>query len=203
MSSTSNAKAQQRRQHILHIATDMFCELGYDGASMSAIAAQAGGSKGTLYNYFPSKDELLLAAMLEGAEEFQQDVMSDLDLSLPLKSLLTKIVNRIVHRIYVLPRTAQLLRVVISVGDKSDVGQRFFNVLGLGIWIKVHQLFEQKIEKGELNTTDPETMTTFLRGLCEMDLIRLLMGAMATLTPEQADARTKTIIDSFFLAYPI
>lgn len=201
MSTTPSLKAQQRRQHILNIASDMFCELGYDGASMSAIAAKVGGSKGTLYNYFSSKDELLLASMLEGAEEFQQDVMLELDLTLPLEALLTNIVSRIIHKLYVEPRTAKLLRVVISVGDKSDVGQRFFSVLGDGIWLKVRVLFSKKMEKGEFPHNDPDIMSTYLRGLCEVDLIRLLMGAMPNLTPEQAQERTKSIIHSFFLMY--
>lgn len=201
MSATPITKVQQRRQHILNVATDIFCELGYEGASMSAIAAKAGGSKGTLYNYFSSKDELLLASVLEGADEFKADVMTGLNLNQPLKPLLHHIVNRIVHKVYVEPRTVKLLRVVISVGDRSDVGQRFFNVLGDGIWIKVRQLLKSKINEGQFSNNDPDIMSAYLRGLCEVDLMRLLMGAMPNLTPQQAEDRTKAIIHSFFLMY--
>jgi len=51
----------QRRELILDVAQDVFLEEGFANASMSTIAARLGGSKGTLYNYFKSKDELFNA----------------------------------------------------------------------------------------------------------------------------------------------
>lgn len=50
-----------RREAILDVASRIFLEEGFDAASMSAIAAKLGGSKGTLYNYFKSKEELFEA----------------------------------------------------------------------------------------------------------------------------------------------
>lgn len=52
-----------RRQAILDIARDTFLAEGYAATSMSTIAARLGGSKGTLYNYFRSKEELFEAMM--------------------------------------------------------------------------------------------------------------------------------------------
>src|SRR6204780_5843981 len=51
----------ERREHILKVAREVFFEYGYSAASMSQIAARLGGSKGTLYNYFKSKEELFEA----------------------------------------------------------------------------------------------------------------------------------------------
>lgn len=198
---TTRLSALERRQHILRVATEVFCELGYDGASMSAIAAKVGGSKGTLYNYFSSKDELLLAAMLEEAHEFQADIMSKLESNATLEVLLSNLVTRMVNKLYVDPKTAKLLRIVISVGDSSDIGLRFFTVLGNGIWDRIQLLLANKIESGELINKDPEMMTSYLRGLCEFDMVRLLMGAMPNFTPEQAKERSCSIIKSFFQTY--
>src|ERR1700731_428462 len=50
-----------RREAILDVAEDVFLEEGFAAASMSTIAARLGGSKGTLYNYFKSKEELFEA----------------------------------------------------------------------------------------------------------------------------------------------
>src|SRR6202790_3714523 len=50
-----------RREAILDVAAEVFMEVGYSAASMSIIAARVGGSKGTLYNYFKSKEELFEA----------------------------------------------------------------------------------------------------------------------------------------------
>ena len=54
-------RRETTRSEILQIAGDMFLDVGFAGTSMSAIAARLGGSKGTLYNYFESKEELLEA----------------------------------------------------------------------------------------------------------------------------------------------
>ncbi len=55
----------QRRDAILAVAHDVFLEAGYEGASMSQIAARLGGSKGTLYSYFDSKSALFAALVAE------------------------------------------------------------------------------------------------------------------------------------------
>ena len=82
--------AQQLRQEtILRAATEIFLDGGYEAASMSAIAARLGGSKGTLYNYFRSKEELFaaviqhqcdrkLAIMFEGLETLDDDLVKGL-----------------------------------------------------------------------------------------------------------------------------
>src|ERR1700755_1539786 len=50
-----------RRELILDVAQEVFLDEGFANASMSTIAARLGGSKGTLYNYFKSKDDLFNA----------------------------------------------------------------------------------------------------------------------------------------------
>jgi AcrR family transcriptional regulator len=56
-----NARRDARRGAIVDVARTVFFEEGYAAASMSAIAARLGGSKGTLYNYFDSKEALFEA----------------------------------------------------------------------------------------------------------------------------------------------
>lgn len=47
---------------ILQAAVNEFVEKGYENASMEAIAARAGLTKGGLYHHFGSKEEILLSA---------------------------------------------------------------------------------------------------------------------------------------------
>jgi AcrR family transcriptional regulator len=54
-----------RRDAILEVAREVFLRDGYAAASMSHIASRLGGSKGTLYNYFRSKEELFRAHVQE------------------------------------------------------------------------------------------------------------------------------------------
>lgn len=52
---------QETRMNLLEAAAHEFAQHGYAGANVNRIAAAAGFSVGTVYNYFPSKRELMLA----------------------------------------------------------------------------------------------------------------------------------------------
>lgn len=51
---------KDRRQAILDAALTVFANSGYHSASVSMIAKEAGVSKGLMYNYFESKEAVLL-----------------------------------------------------------------------------------------------------------------------------------------------
>jgi AcrR family transcriptional regulator len=52
------ARGRQRIQEILDAALAQFAETGYEKASTNAIAARAGMSPGSLYQYFPNKEAI-------------------------------------------------------------------------------------------------------------------------------------------------
>ncbi len=58
----------EKYRQILRGAATIFAQDGYEGASMSRIAACAGVSKGTLYNYFEGKAELFSAWVAQECE---------------------------------------------------------------------------------------------------------------------------------------
>jgi AcrR family transcriptional regulator len=51
-------RKDDRPAEILNAALDTFAERGFAAAKLDEVAARAGVSKGTLYLYFPSKEEL-------------------------------------------------------------------------------------------------------------------------------------------------
>lgn len=66
---------ETRRKQIMDAALDLFASEGYSHCSISKLAAHAGVSKGLIYNYFASKEALLIAIIEEGI----QDVMAMID----------------------------------------------------------------------------------------------------------------------------
>ena len=60
---SGEARRERKRRQILDIARDVFLRDGFSGTSMSEISAKVGGSKGTLYAYFASKNELFQAVL--------------------------------------------------------------------------------------------------------------------------------------------
>ncbi|HXD04816.1 MAG TPA: TetR/AcrR family transcriptional regulator [Burkholderiaceae bacterium] len=70
MSSSAALPVRQRRkearpQELLDAALDLFVEKGFAATRSEEVAARAGVSKGTLYLYYPSKEELLKAVIVQ------------------------------------------------------------------------------------------------------------------------------------------
>ncbi len=68
-----------KRSEIIQAALHCFTRKGYNNTTMDDIVARSGLSKGTLYWYFESKEELFQAALLSIFEGFGEDVLSMLD----------------------------------------------------------------------------------------------------------------------------
>ncbi len=58
-------RKESRPAELLAAALDMFVEKGFAATLQDDVAARAGVSKGTLYLYYPSKEELFKAAVRE------------------------------------------------------------------------------------------------------------------------------------------
>lgn len=63
-------KKAQSRQAILAAAHELFLKKSYDETIIEEIAERADLAVGTLYNYFPSKGELLLALIADSDERY-------------------------------------------------------------------------------------------------------------------------------------
>lgn len=90
-----------RRDSIIAVAAEVFAQEGYGATSMSTIAGQLGGSKATLYKYFPSKEVLFEAVMQQRCERVLaplRDLRSSG--SDDLESLLAEFGARFLSKIY-------------------------------------------------------------------------------------------------------
>lgn len=65
---------KQKAKEITRAALQVFSQKGYAAASVELIAAAAGIAKGTVYEYYPSKDKLYLAAIMAFVEEFENEM---------------------------------------------------------------------------------------------------------------------------------
>jgi AcrR family transcriptional regulator len=195
-------KTETRRDAILSVALQVFREVGFDAASMSQIAGRVGGSKATLYNYFPSKEELLLAAMLHSADRHAQSVMELLQGSEGLPSQLHGFVRSLLTLINS-SETTEILRVAIAVGGTTDIGRKFYELGTHEVWLKIADVLRAEMDKGTLRAADPDMMAMHLRCLCEADLIRNLLGAGASVDEAETQRKAQCIVDIFMKTYGV
>ena len=63
--------ASSRRDHLVDTALDLFYQHGFHATGIDKLLQKAGVAKMTLYKYFKSKDELILAALRRRDEVFR------------------------------------------------------------------------------------------------------------------------------------
>jgi len=85
----------ERKSQIINAAEGVFTKKGFDEARMDDIAEETGLSKGTLYLYFKSKDDLIIA-ILDRIFQREFRAFDEMDFS---KMSSTEIVNRFVDTV--------------------------------------------------------------------------------------------------------
>jgi len=100
----------RRRLHVLRVATEMFARQGYRKTSMDEVAQRAGVAKGTLYTYFATKNELLVAAIALEKREHLAEAMALLDPERPAAERLRGWLMVVLLMPARMPLTAALMR---------------------------------------------------------------------------------------------
>src|ERR1035438_9432826 len=119
-------KTESKRQAILQAAAEVFREVGFERASMSDIRARIGGSKATLYNYFPSKEKLFFEVMHHAKEVELGAILGDLDADThDLKKELLHFGQKLLTVLYSAEAIA-VRRLSIAESRHSDVGKLSF-----------------------------------------------------------------------------
>src|ERR1700722_490986 len=122
----SGTEDNAKRRQILEGARAVFLAQGFDAASMGEIARAAGVSKGTLYVYFESKEELFQAIVhqqCQGQAEGLFDLgADDVDVEAALTRLGVGFVSFLCQ-----PDKASPLRTVIAIADRMpEIGKKFY-----------------------------------------------------------------------------
>ena len=119
-----SARGRARLARILEAATELFLKVGYEQASIDAILEQSGGSKSTLYAYFPTKEDLFRSVIDNVVDN--NDVGAALDVSSNARVVLTEFaINR--QRVVLSPRHRAVIGFVIAERERfPDLAQVYF-----------------------------------------------------------------------------
>lgn len=63
---------EERKEQIMQVALELIAQEGFSNVTISKIAAKAKISKGLMYNYFESKEELIIEIMMNGLKELAE-----------------------------------------------------------------------------------------------------------------------------------
>jgi TetR/AcrR family transcriptional regulator, mexJK operon transcriptional repressor len=170
------ARKEERREAILAIARRVFLDQGYAGASMSAISAELGGSKGTLWSYFPSKEELFAAVLDDATREYRAQLTDLLKPGEDVGATVRQFCRSFIAKVS-LPDGLRLHRLIASeVGRFPEIGEIFYRRAPLPTQQLLAAFFEQAMDAGTLRRDDPLFAARVLASLCLGVQQRMIWG---------------------------
>jgi AcrR family transcriptional regulator len=193
---------EAKRVQILEAASTVFNRMGYDGASMNDIAAEAGVSKPTLYVYFDNK-EALFGALIAELKSRTPEVATSLAHDNPdVRHALVEFGVRLMHKL-MRPDHVALVRTVIGAADKfPQIGRMLFQSGPCFGMETVRAFLDAQEAAGRLTVPDKELAAWQLLDLVQIRWLRMLLFNVAPM-PDEATLR-RTVeggVDVFLAAY--
>ena len=198
---TSSNDGSAKRRQIMDGARSVFLGSGFDGASMNDIARAAGVSKGTLYAYFNSKDELF-EAIIRGEYAQSAERLCTFRREGDVREMLMDFGVRLISRMAE-PGTRALARVVIAAAEKfPNVGRAFYEAGPLYGATRLAAELENLEKSGALKVPDSERAAWQFVDLCQSYVYkRLLFGVVNSISREDIEASVEAGVDVFMKAY--
>lgn len=195
-------KTETKRMAILKAAAEVFQELGFGRTSMSEIRKRIGGSKATLYNYFPSKERLFFEVMYQAKDVELDTVVGLLRPDAPNVRAALRHFGRELIRFMYTPNAIAIRELAIAESGHSDIGRMCFERSTSPIELHVADFLERAMRRGDLRTADPRYAAIHLLSLLESEYLqRVLFGGAAPPTFVAADSAARRAVDTFVRGY--
>ncbi len=191
----------RKRAAIIQAAISEFRAHGFDVTSMDKIAARAGVSKRTVYNHFPSKEELFSEILNQLWARVTAEQQTSYRADLPLRDQM-RVMLMAKMQMMADDNFLDLARVAIAATIHSP--ERAQNMVermgereeGLTVWIRAAQA------DGRLKPADPEFAAQQVHGMLKSFAFwpQISMGLPA-LAPEMQSTVVESALDMFLACY--
>ena len=157
----------RRRAAIVAAARDAFFTRGYGGTAMSTIAATVGGSKTTLWTYFPSKQDLFVAVVDDAVARYGDAFDTLLDDEEDVATVLRRFGERMME-VVLSPTIVELQRMVIGeAGRFPELGDLFFERGPKPGKAKLAAYLRKAMARGKMRAGDPDLAARHFAALCQ------------------------------------
>jgi AcrR family transcriptional regulator len=158
-------RKEQRPSDIVAAALAVFAEKGFAGARIEEIARRAGLSKGAVYLYFPTKEDLFRAVVqttvLPNIAAIEQAVLA---MEMPFAERLRMILPRFAALVSAIPVGAVAKMVIGESRNFPELAKVWHdNVVSKGVGLLTRLIAEAQA-KGEVRPGDPRTHAFSIMG---------------------------------------
>lgn len=196
--SSAPCPAARRRARLVDIAREAFFRDGYGATSMSGIAAIAGGSKTTLWTYFPSKEELFAAVCDDLCERYGRALTVPIDPGEPIADQLRLFGSALLDTV-LSPPMINLQRLVIGEAARfPEMARLFFERGPARGKSRLAAMVSEAMKRGELRTADPALAASQFVGLLQARSWHwLLLGLVEEYSTDERGAEVAAAVDGF------
>jgi AcrR family transcriptional regulator len=197
-------RREARREAILDVAAPYFLDHGYAGTTMSGIAAALGGSKGTLWSYFPSK-ELLFAAVIDRVTQaFRAQLSLILNPHDGIETALRRFCLEFVRKV-TSPEAIALHRLVVGEANRfPEMGRIFYDRAPRQTQQLLAVFLADAMERGQIRRHDPLAAARQLIAMCMLGSHQhRLMSVIDEVSAEAIDAEVDGAMQTFMRAYAV
>jgi AcrR family transcriptional regulator len=193
--------ADARREAILDVAQQVFEEEGFAAASMSTIAARLGGSKGTLYNYFKSKEELF-AAFVQRRCQWLAEELTPSERPEETRQTLTRLGRAFLSHV-LSDESVRHFRMISGESERTPEVGRTFHANGPQRGAeRMTALIADMVRAGQLDAPDPRIAAQHFVGLCQNYLFKArLCNVVPAPTEAEIEAEVAQAVDTFLRAF--
>jgi AcrR family transcriptional regulator len=182
---TRRRRKEARPGELVAAALTCFAERGFAATRLDDIAAKAGVSKGTVYLYFPSKEELFKAvvreSLLPNIARAETLIDSDTPAAEQLRQLLEFMTGRMASSpVGIIPKL-----IVTEAGNFPDIARFYLDQVVHRGFALVGRLLTRGMERGEFRTVDVRH-TTFCV-IAPMLLTALWRHSLGRFEPDALD----------------
>jgi AcrR family transcriptional regulator len=159
--------SEERRGQILEAAAAVFARSGFHESRMDDIAAEAGVSKGTLYWYFESKDDLIQTLLDRMIEQEIAQAETFMEMDIPTSEKMERLTDVVVEDIKRMKPLMPILFEFFSLMMRRNTIKEVLGGYYQSYIDAMLPIVEDGIQRGEFKKVDPEEVTIAIGSIIE------------------------------------
>ena len=191
-------------EQVLEGARKVFMADGFEGASVDAIAREAGVSKATLYSYFADKRLLFIEVACTECRRQAEHAVATIDQTASANYVLHAAADHMVN--FILSDFAQsVYRICVAESDRfPDLGQEFYKSGPQLSQDILAPYLDLAVSRGELKIADTKLAAFQFASLCKAEIFdKRVFGMQASFSKSEINRITDGAVDMFLARYGV
>jgi AcrR family transcriptional regulator len=176
--------SELRKEQILEAAMVVFARLGFHKARMDDIVQEAGLSKGAVYWYFKSKDEIITTILNRFMERELEDFRQIGQIDGPIPIRLTIMMKTMAKEIEEISDLMPIIYEFYAVAAREETIRKTIDRYLKRYTKLLEQLIKTGIERGELRNVPPRDAAVSLIALIEGCMLIWILGTFDHREPD-------------------